>query len=427
MRILLVDHSRVTQTFWREKLEARGYTVLCVDSAEEALETLSRRRVELLLVALTLPGLDGLAFTRVLRRRPQHQVTPVILLSGSGDPVVEEEALAAGASAVVDKTNVDALWDTVDRAIEEYSLDLTGRVLYLEDSPTAAHIMLESFSKLELTVDHVRTGRDALVALQRRRYDLVVADESLEGDITGSQVVEAIRAFPDDRALLPVLGVSGAHEAEERRALFRAGITDFLGKPALPEETIARVTSLLSSHQLALAVRAERRRVSRANILDPLSGMLSRQAFLRLADKYLSQARRHNFPLALGLVSAERLGRVNDEEGYAAGDQVITAVGRRIEHSFRAGDLAGRYGGATFVVLLDHCDADAAATRFSQLIENLARIQNLPSGLRFVVGYAAVGEAEEPPLATLLQVIESAREEARQGPEPVKRTAVGWT
>lgn len=421
MRILLVDHSRVTQAFWRDKLEGRGYSVLPAENAEAALEILGRRRVELVLVALTLPGMDGIAFTRALRRRPQHLATPVILLCSRSDPRIEEEAMTAGVSALVDKTNVGALWETVGRQIDEHALELTGRVLYLEDSATAAHITLDTLAALELTVDHVRNGPDALAALDRERYDMVIADESLEGDMTGSQVVEAIRALPDERALLPILGVSAANAAEERRSLFRAGITDFLGKPALPEETTARVMSLLASRQLALAVRAERRRLSRATMLDPLSSLLSRQAFMRFAQKYLSRVERYEVPLTVGLVAVEGLSAVNDEYGYAAGDQVVTAVGRRIEHTSRTNDLAGRYGGASFAVLLDQCATDAAQVRFERMLEDLATIPNLPGHVHFVAGFTAVEGGAPPSLEVLLQATEAARDEARRGGEPVRR------
>lgn len=413
MRILLVDHSRVTQSFWRKKLSARGYDVVCADDAEEALGILEVRRVELALIAQTLPGMDGIALTRVMRRRPQHQATPVVLLCGRKDQKIEEEAHLAGVSAIVDKANVGALWESVARAIEEHALELTGRVLYLEDSPTAARIMLDTLEALELKVDHFTNGRSALNALERERYDLVITDERLEDEMPGSEVVKTIRNFQDGRALLPILGVSGANETEERRALFRAGITDFLGKPALPEEMIARVTSLLAARQLALAVHAQRRRLSRTALMDPLSGMLSRQTFITFARKCLARAERYEFPLALGVVSINGLARINDAFTYTAGDQVITAIGRRIESTSRASDLVARHGGASFAVLLDHCEPDAAHSRFQRMIDELMQTPNLPDGISFSSGYVTLDGKVENSIEELLQTVESARDRAR--------------
>ncbi len=419
MRILLVDHSRVTQSFWRKKLSARGYDVVCADDAEEALGILQERRVELALIAQTLPGMDGIALTRVMRRRPQHQATPVVLLCGRKDQKIEEEAHLAGVSAIVDKANVGALWESVARAIEEHALELTGRVLYLEDSPTAARIMLDTLEALELKVDHVTNGRAALAALEHERYDLVITDERLEGEMRGSEVVETVRGFPDGRALLPILGVSGANETEERRALFRAGITDFLGKPALPEEMIARVTSLLAARQLALAVHAQRRRLSRTALMDPLSGMLSRQTFITFAHKCLARAERYEFPLALGVVSINGLAKINDAYTYTAGDQVITAIGRRIEATSRASDLVARHGGASFAVLLDHCEQDSAEARFQRMIEELLQTPNLPDGISFSAGYVTLDSRNSFAIEELLQAVESARDRARMENKPL--------
>ncbi|HYW77813.1 MAG TPA: response regulator [Gammaproteobacteria bacterium] len=413
MRILLVDHSRVTQSFWRKKLSARGYDVICADDAEEALGILDARRVELALIAQTLPGMDGIALTRVMRRRPQHQATPVVLLCGRKDHKIEEEAQLAGVSAIVDKANVGALWESVARAIEEHALELTGRVLYVEDSPTAARIMLDTLESLELKVDHVTNGSAALAALERERYDLVITDERLEDEMPGSEVVEAVRNYQDGRALLPILGVSGANETDERRALFRAGITDFLAKPALPEEMIARVTSLLAARQLALAVQAQRRRLSRAALMDPLSGLLSRQTFITFARKCLARAERYQFPLALGVISINGLARINDELTYTAGDQVITAIGRRIDTTSRASDLVARHGGASFAILLDHCDPGSANARFERMIEELLQTPNLPEGITFSAGYVTLDGGVAYSIEELIQTVESARDRAR--------------
>lgn len=421
MRILLVDHSRVTQSFWRKKLEARGYDVVSADDAEEALSILDERRVELGLIALTLPGKDGIALTRVMRRRPQHQATPVILLCGRKDSSIEEEARVAGVSAIVDKANVGAMWESVARAIEEHALDLTGRVLYLEDSPTAARFMLDTLEALELRVDHVMSGNAALAALEHERYDLVITDDRLEGEMRGSEVVETIRAFHDERALLPILGVSGANEAEERRALFRAGITDFLGKPALPEEMMARVTSLLAARQLALAVQAQRRRLSRVALIDPLSGLFSRQTFITFAQKCLARAGRHKVPTALGVVSINGLVKINDAFTYAAGDRVIVKVGRRIDATSRAGDLVARHGGASFAVLLDHCDVEDADIRFSRLAENLIQMPDMPEGLSYAVGYVTLDGSMPSTVHELIQAAEMARDTARMENKSLRR------
>ncbi len=414
MRILLIDHSLLTQVFWREKLEGRGYAVLCAASAEEALELLARRRIELVLVAQALPGLDGIGFTRALRLRPQHQATPVILLGERHDPGIEQTAYAAGVSAVVDKTNVGALWETVRTAIAEHALDLSGRVLYVEDSATAAHVTLDALVGLELAMDHVRSAEEALAALARENYDLVITDARLEGSMSGAQLVQAIRALPDERALLSVLAVSAADDTEARRALFAAGITDFLGKPALPEEVTARVASLLASRRLALAVRAERERTFRISMNDALSGLLSRHGFRFLAEKTLARAHRYDFPFVLGMVSIEGLKQVNTVHGYEIGDRVVKEVAQAIERTSRCEDIVARHGGARFLLLLDHCESgDNARMRFARLIKDLSGIVTLPPGLNFAVGYTG-GRGHSTGLDELWQQAETALEQARR-------------
>lgn len=85
---------------------------------------------------------------------------------------------------------------------------------------------------------------------------------------------------------------------------------------------------------------------------DSLSGLYNRAEFTKLALREFSRAERDNQKLSLLMIDIDRFKNINDTFGHAAGDEVISLMGRIITSSFRKSDFAGRLGGDEFVVLL---------------------------------------------------------------------------
>jgi diguanylate cyclase (GGDEF)-like protein len=106
---------------------------------------------------------------------------------------------------------------------------------------------------------------------------------------------------------------------------------------------------------------------------DSLTGLLNRRAFLDAARPELARARRHAFELSVVLLDIDHFKQVNDRHGHAAGDAAIQSVAETMRQSLRAGDLAARFGGEEFVVLLSHCAANDAAAYAERLRQDIAR------------------------------------------------------
>lgn len=104
--------------------------------------------------------------------------------------------------------------------------------------------------------------------------------------------------------------------------------------------------------------------------VDPLTGIANRQAALTRVSEELVRASRYRRPLSVVMVDLDHFKRLNDAHGHAAGDTVLRAVARRLAENVRAVDLAGRFGGEEFLLVLPETDADAAAA----LAEKLRRV-----------------------------------------------------
>jgi diguanylate cyclase (GGDEF)-like protein len=105
---------------------------------------------------------------------------------------------------------------------------------------------------------------------------------------------------------------------------------------------------------------------------DAKTGLLNMRAFTRLADRELSSARRHGYPLAFLMLDVDHLRAINTEHGHVGGDAAIATVASVLTEHLRDEDLAARFGGEEFAVALPHTDlrqAAEAAERIRRAIE----------------------------------------------------------
>jgi two-component system, OmpR family, phosphate regulon response regulator OmpR len=103
-RILVVDDERAVRLVLSAYLSARGYVVDVASERKEAEVLLAQQRYALVITDLLLHGSDSSDMLEFLRRAKQgHPATELVLLTGSGEPEVEEEARSVGVRAVIYK------------------------------------------------------------------------------------------------------------------------------------------------------------------------------------------------------------------------------------------------------------------------------------------------------------------------------------
>jgi diguanylate cyclase (GGDEF)-like protein len=144
------------------------------------------------------------------------------------------------------------------------------------------------------------------------------------------------------------------------------------------------------------------------NTHDALTGLLNRRAFLESTTREVARAKRYNEHLSVILLDVDHFKHINDKRGHAAGDMVLSAVGKLLNKSLRTCDIVARWGGEEFVLVLPSTPlsgAEEVAERVrSQLASAVITDGNgdaVPVTASF--GVAAYGGAE-----TLEQVIDRA-------------------
>jgi diguanylate cyclase (GGDEF)-like protein len=172
-------------------------------------------------------------------------------------------------------------------------------------------------------------------------------------------------------ALIGTAGFAALVAARQNRRL--AALVEHLAGAQDESALIALDATRIHDPRLRSAFRALAGQVGdtwRLATVDPLTGIANRQAVLSRVDEELARAVRYRHSLSVIMLDLDHFKRLNDAHGHLAGDKVLRQVGALLAANVRATDIAGRFGGEEFLIVLPETDADAAAS----VAEKLRRI-----------------------------------------------------
>lgn len=114
------------------------------------------------------------------------------------------------------------------------------------------------------------------------------------------------------------------------------------------------------------------RRLQELAETEPLTGLMNRRGFLRVATEKIEMARGRDHPMSVAVLDLDHLKKINDSHGHAVGDAVITRIARVISKNIRQNDAAGRLGGDEFVILFDGAGAEVAERACQRIRDELS-------------------------------------------------------
>lgn len=239
-------------------------------------------------------------------------------------------------------------------------VDLNGaRVLVVDDNPTSARAVTSYLEELGMTVEMAHSWGAALKQYQALEPDLVLMDAVMP-DMDGFKLTHHLRARYRDR-YVPIVFLTGLDDMDARERGVMAGADDFLSKPVDPVILRVRVRAMMRIRKLTAALEEKGRELEDLATRDQLSGVLNRRRFDEELASEFNRARRYGHPLSLLVCDIDHFKRINDDLGHTTGDEVIAFLGGLLTELKRGSDLAFRYGGEEFVLLLPETNARNAA------------------------------------------------------------------
>ena len=116
------------------------------------------------------------------------------------------------------------------------------------------------------------------------------------------------------------------------------------------------------------------KKVEHLNIIDPMTQLYNRRFLENFIEKFISQVQRQSENFSILMIDIDHFKKVNDTYGHDVGDKVIIAIANVLQENIRKSDLAIRYGGEEFMVLLHYADKEAALKIATKLKEKFAQI-----------------------------------------------------
>lgn len=373
---LLVSLDRAARDLMRTACRQAGYQSLDCPNFADAVSMAGEIGVTVCCIAASATN-SGLCQLIKDLREALVDGAPILMMSSMSDvPQQVESLFLCGVTEVFAPTAPEILTHyLINRDTERvgpHGQHIHGKqVLLVEDSTTVAFVVRKTLLEHGLMVDWERSAEDALDALQHKKYDLLITDLVLEGEMSGVALVSHLRQSGYSEYALPILAMTGFDERSRRRELFRLGVNDYVVKPVLEEELIVRTRNLIIANRLAIRVEAQHARIKLLESSDALTGVCNRRMLFNMSGKYLATARRTKGVFSLVLVEMHGLNEVVAQYGVDAGDEVLSDCARAMRQVARSSDILARVGDTRFAVALPYCaavDAPGVGERYRRVL-----------------------------------------------------------
>ena len=260
---------------------------------------------------------------------------------------------------------------TPSHAIVEHIMELNERcdqeayrVLIVEDSKTASHLIRRTLEENQIVSEIVNDPRQALNALRQFNPDLILMDMYMP-NCTGVEAARIIRQHSEFLST-PIVYLSGETNVALQVDAMRLGGDHFLTKPFNPVFLNAIVKSKIERY----------RALRRTMYHDSLTGLLNHSSGKNTLDMVLSSVANEGGFLSVVMMDIDHFKQVNDTYGHPVGDQVIRSLSWLLKQRLRKQDIICRYGGEEFLIGLPHTDAEQAFAVMDRIRQDFSQIRH---------------------------------------------------
>ncbi len=304
----------------------------------------------------------------------------------------------------------------IDPADNLLDTNPSGRILVIEDRQETVTWFKSALSPYH-EVATVDTFEEALVRVRGGDPDLVVVSLGMRG-FDGLRLCSQLRSLPEGR-YVPILVVVSDGDRRKLAQALEMGVNDYLTRPVDKNELIARVRTQLRKKRYADRLRHNVQLSLEMAITDQLTGLHNRRYMSRHLDNLVANAKKNNKPIAFVIMDIDYFKSVNDSHGHDIGDEVLKEFASRIAANVRGIDLACRYGGEEFVVVMPDTDvayAYAVSERLRQSIETTPfQVSRAPHSLNLTISIGIAGaEGENDTVDALLHRADQALYRAKK-------------
>ncbi|WP_043614090.1 PleD family two-component system response regulator [Ensifer sp. ZNC0028] len=396
-RILVVDDVPANVKLLEARLVAEYFDVLTASDGYAALALCEKTPIDLVLLDIMMPGLDGFEVCERLKANPKTAHIPVVMVTALDQPSDRVRGLKAGADDFLTKPvndlqlmsrvkslvrlkNVSDELRLRAQTAQTIGLEDIGRVdrpdepgnVLLVDGRGSSQERLQRALKPIAEVSVISDPQAALFEAAENNFDLVIVNANFD-DYDPLRLCSQLRSLERTR-FIPILLIAEQGSDELVVRALDLGVTDYLMRPVDPNELIARSMTQIRRKHCNDRLRSSVQQTIELAVTDGLTGLHNRRYFDTHLKLLMDRAAARGRPLSICMTDIDRFKQVNDTYGHDVGDEVLREFANRIRTTVRGADLACRFGGEEFIVVMPDTSAEMAAgvaERLRTIIESL--------------------------------------------------------
>ncbi|MBY5348396.1 PleD family two-component system response regulator [Rhizobium leguminosarum] len=403
-RILVVDDIPANVKLLEARLLAEYFDVMTAADGYTALAICERNQVDLILLDIMMPGIDGFEVCERLKASQKTAHIPVVMVTALDQPTDRVRGLKAGADDFLTKpvndlqlisrvksllrlkTLSDELRIRADTAhtmgiddltrAGEGRADETAQVLLVDGRANSQERIVKALKPVA-DVLALSDPQAALFEAAESAFDLVIVNANFD-DYDPLRLCSQLRSLERTR-FLPILIITeqGADDMVVRA--LDLGVNDYIIRPVDPNELVARSLTQIRRKRYNDRLRASVKQTIELAVTDPLTGLYNRRYLDNHLNVLFNRSMARGRPLSVLITDIDRFKHVNDTYGHDGGDEVLREFSNRVRSTIRGADLACRYGGEEFVVVMPDTSPEIAAAVAERL---RAAIESAPFMLK---------------------------------------------
>src|SRR3984885_3357681 len=384
-RVLVVDDVPANVKLLEARLSAEYFDVVTAMSGAEALAICERAECDLVLLDVMMPDLDGFEVCRRLKASSATHHIPVVMVTALDQPSDKVRGLEAGADDFLTKPIAElaliarvrslsrlkmATGELRMRALTSRDIGIEsperealadtgrgGRVMIVDDRP-ASYERIAATLKSEHEIETETDPQQAVFHAADGNFDLLIVSLALE-NFDALRLCSQLRSLERTRNI-PILVITEPDNNARMVRGLEIGVNDFLLRPIDRNELLARVRSQVRKRRYTERLRDNVQLSIEMAITDALTGLFNRRYMESHVGTLIEQAAARGKPLTILILDIDYFKAINDNFGHDAGDDVLREFAIRIRKSIRGIDLACRYGGEEFVIVMPETDLHVA-------------------------------------------------------------------
>ena len=396
-RVLVVDDIAVNVKLLEAKLMAEYFEVITAFNGEDGIARAEEENPDIILLDVMMPGLDGYETCRRLKASETTKHIPVVMVTALDQQSDRVKGIEAGADDFLTKPVDDVeLFARIKSLVrvklmsDELRLrQTTGRefgvipqsdagknefddvkILVVEDRDVYVHQLREALDP-QYEVDVDTHPDEALFRLKLDQdYDLAIVSLGLQ-DRDGLRLCSQIRSMDESRQL-PILILVGPQDRERMVRGLEMGVSDYISHPIDGNELMARVKAQIRRKRYQDQLREDFQSSIEMAITDQLTGLYNRRYLSSHLSNLVEETHEKGATISCLILDIDYFKKVNDTYGHDVGDQVLIEFARRISKNVRGMDLACRYGGEEFVIIMPETDISFAHMVAERLRQDVA-------------------------------------------------------